>query len=104
VRILFDQGVPAPLREFLPGHAVRTAHELSWSGLRNDELLARAEKEFDALVSTDRNLARQQNQAALRLAILVLPTTSWPRIEARTERIAMAVASLRASQYVELRF
>jgi hypothetical protein len=104
VRILFDQTIPAPLRDFLPGHNVATAYELGWSTLTNSELLARAEKEFDALIATDRSLAREQNRAALRLAILVLPTTSWPRIERNTARIAMAIAPLRASQYVELRF
>ena len=104
MRILFDQGVPAPLRDFLSGHKVSTAHAQGWSALRNDELLARAEKEFDALITPARDLARQQNAAALRLAILVLPTASWLRIERHTERIAMAVASLAASQYLELRF
>jgi hypothetical protein len=42
VRILFDQGTPAPLREFLTGHSVETAYEKGWSMLRNGELLARA--------------------------------------------------------------
>ena len=102
--MLLDQGIPTPLAQFLSGHEIATAQQLGWSNLGNDALLARAEKEFQALLTTDRNLAQRQNASALRLAILVLPTSSWPRLEARTERIAMAVASLRASQYLELRF
>jgi uncharacterized protein DUF5615 len=78
VRVLFDQGVPVPLREHLRGHDVRTAFDLGWSQLSNGELLARAEKEFDVLVTTDRNLQHQQNLSGRRLAILVLPTTNWP--------------------------
>src|SRR5207248_10399658 len=33
VRILFDQGTPVPLREFLSQHEVATAYERSWSTL-----------------------------------------------------------------------
>lgn len=87
MRILFDQGTPAPLREHLPGHSVETAYEKGWSALRNGELLAKAEAEFDLLITTDRNLRHQQDLAALRIAILVLPTTSWPRLQSITRRL-----------------
>lgn len=96
--------MPAPLRDFLPGHDVRTAHELGWSGLRNGELAARAEKEFDVLITTDRDLVHQHNRSACRLALLVLPTASWPRLRNHTERIAMAVVSFGTARYLELRF
>jgi hypothetical protein len=43
VKVLFDQGTPAPLREFLLGHDVSIAYELGWSTLRNVELLTMAE-------------------------------------------------------------
>lgn len=87
MRILFDQGTPAPLREHLPGHSVETAYEKGWSALRNGELLAKAEAEFDLLITTDRNLRHQQDLAALRIAILVLPITSWPRLQSITRRL-----------------
>lgn len=80
MRILFDQGTPAPLRDHLPGHSVATAYEKGWSALQNGELLAKAEAAFDVLVTTDRNLHHQQNLAGRKIAILVLPTTSWPRL------------------------
>ncbi|HJS39044.1 MAG TPA: DUF5615 family PIN-like protein [Burkholderiales bacterium] len=93
MRILFDQGTPVPLREHLPGHSVVTAYEKGWSTLRNGELLALAEAQFDVLVTTDRNLRFQQNLAARRLAIVVLPTTSWPRLRTVAARIAEFVAA-----------
>ena len=102
MRILFDQGTPAPLREHLPGHRVETAYEKGWSALRNGELLAKAEAEFDVLVTTDRNLRRQQNLADQRIAILVLPTTSWPRLQSITREIAAAVDALKPGQCVEV--
>jgi hypothetical protein len=45
VRILFDQGTPAPLRRHLTGHQVETAYERGWSNLKNGELLDAAERE-----------------------------------------------------------
>jgi hypothetical protein len=35
VRILFDQGAPAPLRHYLAQHEVSTAAEMAWSALSN---------------------------------------------------------------------
>ena len=102
MRILFDQGTPAPLRDHLPGHSVETAYEKGWSALRNGELLAKAEAEFDVLVTTDRNLRHQQNLTERRIAILVLPTTSWPRLQKITPEIAAAVGSLQSGQYLEV--
>ena len=81
---------------------MRTAYELGWSTLRNGELLAKAEQQFDALVTTDRNLRNQQNLSGRRIAILVLPTTSWPRLQKMTDRIASAIAALEPGQLTEL--
>ena len=39
MKVLFDQGTPAPLRQHLFGHEVATAHELNWSELKNGELV-----------------------------------------------------------------
>jgi hypothetical protein len=63
VRILLDQGTPAPLRHELTGHGVSTAYEKGWAALKNGELLKAAEAEFEALVTTDKNLRYQQNLA-----------------------------------------
>jgi hypothetical protein len=102
VRILFDQGVPAPLRAHLRGHDVQTAFELGWSTLRNGELLSRAQAEFDVLITTDRNLKSQQNLSAVTIAILVLPTTSWPRLQAMVAEINAAIETLGSAECREL--
>jgi hypothetical protein len=57
MRVLFDQGTPAPLRQLLMQHEVETAYERGWSILQNGELIAAAEATgFDVFVTTDRNL------------------------------------------------
>ena len=104
MRILFDHGTPAPLRRALTGHSVSTAYEMGWTGLDNGALLKAAERDFDALITTDRNLPYQQNLTGQRLAILVLPTTSWPKIHAHEARVVAAVNALRPGDVVQLNF
>ena len=93
-----------PLRQLLSGHSVSTAYEMGWSELANGDLLKAAEADFDALVTTDQNLRYQQDLTGRRLAILVLPTTSWPRIRAHEEQVVTAINALRPGEIVELTF
>lgn len=103
MRVLFDQGTPVPLRKHLPTHHVTTTFELGWNNLKNGELLQKSEESgFSVLVTTDQNLRYQQNLTGRQIAIVVLTTTSWPRIERAVERVAKAVDSAVPSSYVEI--
>ena len=103
MRVLFDQGTPVPLRKYLPAHQVATTFELGWNNLKNGELLQQSEASgFSVLVTTDQNLRYQQNLTGRTIAILVLTTTSWPRIERVVERVVQAVDSAAPSSYVEI--
>ena len=103
MRVLFDQGTPVPLRRVLTQHEIATAHELGWSNLSNGELLDAAEKEgFALLVTADRNLKYQQNLTSRRIAIVVLSTTSWPRIQRAVAAVIAAVEGATAGTYVEV--
>ena len=104
MRILFDQGTPVPLRALLSGHSVSTAYEMGWTELANGDLLAAAEADFDALITTDQNLRYQQNLTGRRLAILVLPTTSWPKIRSNEVQVIASIDALRPGEIVELSF
>ena len=105
MKILFDQGTPAPLRRSLAGHTIATAFEQGWSNLQNGDLIRVAEADgFQALITTDQNLKYQQNLSGRKLTILVLPTTSWPKIQMHLEKVADAVNSLKPGEYRELDF
>ena len=104
MRILLDHGTPVPLRRALASHSVATAHEQGWATLTNGELLAAAEGSFDVFVTTDQNLRYQQNLTGRRLAILVLPTTSWPRLQLHAPAIAAALVALRPGELQEWSF
>ena len=103
MRILFDQGTPAPLRRLLEPHEVSTAYELGWVTPINGEPLSLARaRHFDVLVTTDTHLKHQQNPTGRRLAIVVLDTTIWRRIRAIGDAVASAVGSATAGSYTEL--
>ncbi len=79
MRILLDECIDARLAREIVGHDVKTVPQMGWAGTPDGPLLGLAEGEFDAFVTTDRNLPFQQNLAKLNLAVIVL--------EARTNRL-----------------
>jgi hypothetical protein len=103
MRVLFDQGTPQPLREWLTHHDVSTAYELGWSRLSNGELLVAAERDgFDLLVTTDTNLKNQQDLKARSPGVVVLLSTSWPRIRKAVASVVEAVDGAGPGTYVEV--
>jgi hypothetical protein len=64
----------------------------------------RAEERFDVFITTDKNLRYQQNLEHRRLAILILPSTSWPTIQAYLSQIIAAVDQLQQGDLCELSF
>jgi predicted nuclease of predicted toxin-antitoxin system len=102
MKILFDQGTPAPLRQHLVSHKVETAFERGWSEIKNSQLLKQAEETgFDILVTTDQNMKYQQNLQTRKLAILVLSTTSWRRLMPHAKAISETVNAMRVGDYKE---
>ena len=80
-----------------------TAYERGWSTLKNGELLANAAAQgFQVFVTTDANLKYQQNLAFRSIAIVVLGTTSWPRIRAAAEVVIAAVNTATTGTYAEV--
>jgi hypothetical protein len=80
VKVLLDECVDWRLGRDIVGHDVKTARQMGWAAIKNGELLALAERQFDVFVTVDRNLSFQQNLAALSIALVVL--------HARTNRLA----------------
>ena len=103
MKILFDQGTPVPLRKVLSTHDVSTVFELDWSTLKNGELISKAESEgFQMLITTDKNLKYQQNLSGMKIAILVLGTTSWPKIKTSISKIQHAITEAGDVSYIEV--
>ncbi|MFQ5730891.1 MAG: DUF5615 family PIN-like protein [Planctomycetaceae bacterium] len=103
MKILFDQGVPAPLRTHLASHDVATAYELGWSNLKNGDLLDAAEGDgYEVLVTTDQNLKSQQNLTGRPIAIVVLLSTAWPKIQDNIDEVQIAIDRASPGDYTEV--
>jgi hypothetical protein len=103
VKILFDQGVPVPLSQELPGLEITTAFRMGWSNLSNGALLKAAEEAgLTVFVTTDQNLRYQQNLKERRIAIVVLPTTRWPEIKPHADQIKVVLSEIKPGDYREL--
>ena len=103
MKLLFDQGTPAPLGGHLPEHSVDTLAEKGWSDKGNGELLDLAEHEgYEVLVTTDQNLRYQQNLAGRQIGLVVLLSTNWREVRVRTREIAEAIATVRPGAVIEV--
>lgn len=72
MRILLDECIDQRIARDLEGHEVITVPQAGWAGIKNGELLTRAQAQFDVFVTVDRNLAFQQNIPQFTIAVIVL--------------------------------
>jgi predicted nuclease of predicted toxin-antitoxin system len=104
MKILLDECVPWPMHRLLDGHECTSVQDQGWSGIRNSDLLQRAEAEFDLLITSDQNIRYQQNLAARRIPILELSTNDLRRIQAASPLIKDAVEKMQPSGFKHRRF
>ena len=103
MNVLFDQGVPVPIRQSLTKHTVATAYELGWEKLQNGDLLNAAEqKGYQVLVTTDQNLKYQQNLQSRKISIVVLLSANWPKIRPKIDAVVLAIDSVVSGSYTEV--
>lgn len=74
MKILLDESVPNVIKERLSHLAILTVQDMGWTGIKNGELLRRAEEQFDVFVTADQKLRYQQNLSGRKLAFIVIPT------------------------------
>ena len=99
MKILFDHGTPAPLRNHLREHLEDRSAEKGWELLGNGELIRRAHEEgYEVIVTTDQSIRYQQNLSGTGLAIVVLLSTAWPRVRNRTAEIRAAIETARPGE------
>ena len=97
MRLLFDNGTPAPLRRHFGDHAIHTAAQLGWATLSNGELLDRAEAAgYEVLITTDQNMSDRG------IGIVVLMDSRWPYVRLRTADIRAAINAVKPGETREV--
>lgn len=104
MKILLDESVPQKLRLLIDGtHTVVTAWFQGWSGLKNGALLDAAEEAgFELFITADQGLRYQQNLTGRKIALLVLSTNNWSRIQAHAGEVMAAINTAARGRYAEI--
>ena len=92
MKTILDEGVPHALAESLDGHEVSTVQSEGWRGIKNGKLLDLIEDSgFDALITNDKRIEREQQIERRSFAILVLSVSNWDIISGRIPDIQSAL-------------
>jgi predicted nuclease of predicted toxin-antitoxin system len=102
MKILLDECTPVILKRRLTDFEITTVQELGWAGIKNGELLSRAEQHYEVFITTDKNLRYQQNLADKQLAIIELPTNEVPIVDALAPAVAQVLVKIRPGDFVAI--
>jgi hypothetical protein len=104
VRVLLDENLPVDLAAELVGHQVTTVSGLGWQGIKNGELLQRAQGTFEVLVTMDRNLEFQQNVSPLNLcvALALAPSNRMVDLRPIVSAILQAIETGRSGELLRV--
>ncbi len=103
MRVLLDENVDRRLKRFFDDDfEVTTVTERGWSGKKNGELLRAAEREFDVLVTMDRNMEHQQNLGNVDLGVVLISAKSNRRrdVEPLMPEINLATRGARVGELI----
>ena len=90
------------MHRLLSGHSCSTVQGKGWAGIKNGDLLQRAEGEFDLFITSDQNIRYQQNLVGRSIAILELSTNDINRIEAASMLVEDAIEKIQSNEFRRL--
>jgi len=105
MKLLLDECVTRYVKSDFVGHDVFTVDDAGFKGLQNGDLLRAASDKFDAIITVDRKLPREQEVATFKLAILVLISRSnrYEDLKPLIPRALDALRIVKAGEVVEIR-
>ncbi|MEI2773989.1 MAG: DUF5615 family PIN-like protein [Candidatus Competibacter sp.] len=104
MRILLDENVPRKLKQAFPHLIVATVGEMGWAGVKNGELLKRAENVFDVLITVDKGVQHQNALESKNIALITL-SVRWNKLRyllPLVPRILQALADIQPGQAVNI--
>lgn len=80
IHILLDECLPVKLKhrfaEANPNFQVSTVTDEKWTGAKDGNLLAKAQRRFDVFITIDKNLSYQQKISTFPITIILLEARS----------------------------
>ena len=95
MKILLDECVTKRLKPHLKEYEVFTVTEMRWNGIKNGELMSLCvNKNFDLLLTIDKNFMFQQNISKFKLTIVILNS-----LTSKIEELILFMPSFKAQVY-----
>jgi hypothetical protein len=92
LKTILDEGVPEDHEGYLAGTDVSTVKREGWRGIKNGKLLDLIESAaFEAFITADKRMEREQNFSRRPFVVLLLSTNHWPTIESNVGKVAIAL-------------
>jgi len=76
MKLLFDECIARKVAREFVDREMKTVPQRGWAGVKNNQLLALAEAEFDVFITVDRNLSFPQNLPQFDIAVIVVQAPS----------------------------
>jgi len=76
MKFLLDECIDRKFAREFVDYEIKTVPQMGWAGVKNNQLLALAEAEFDVFITVDRNLSFPQNLPQFDIAVIVLQAPS----------------------------
>ena len=76
MKILLDECIDRKFAKEFVEYEIKTVPQMGWAGIKNGQLIAPAQAEFDVFITVDQNLSFQQNLSQFDIAVIVLQASS----------------------------
>jgi predicted nuclease of predicted toxin-antitoxin system len=104
MKLLLDECTPQRLKADFTGHEIFTVSDVGLRGVKNGALLSAAAGNFDALITVDRKMPRQQNVSGLDLALIVLVARPcrYPQLKLLISKVLDALETIKPGEVIEI--
>lgn len=93
MKILLDEGVPKVIQQRLIHFSISNIEDMGWRGITNGALLdLMAARQFQVLITADKNLPFQQNLKKRQLSAIIIPANDVPTVLPKIEQALAIIA------------
>jgi hypothetical protein len=93
LKILLDEGVPKVIQQRLIHFSISNIEDMGWRGITNGALLdLMAARQFQVLITADKNLPFQQNLKKRQLSAIIIPANDVPTVLPKIEQALAIIA------------
>lgn len=108
IEILMDECLPKKLKyriqELDPKFIVKTTPDMGWASFSNGDLLTLAEKQFDVIITSDKNLSFQQSisTSSIQVVLLIAKTNTYRDMLSLVQKLTPVLKSHKPGRFLEI--